>query len=906
MASTYGSGNPNCVKVDHLGGGLPVHSKSSPWKKAALAAAGAALFLGGALVMYEGWNAPFSEVSLASTGSESPMTLESATTSTDQTNLMSGQPVLLRLKYKSANLCADDGGGTKPDVTFVTGQPCNPSNPNQLFIYNSATYQFKSAKKANLCLDDGGGRALTLFRLSTCDSKSEDQRLTYDATTNMFKNPSKKGMCMGDGGTTFSGTAKFPIWYCSDKNNNQHFEVLSQATLAAEQKKVLEAVAGGANFILRIAGKEGLCASGSGTATASTSFVPAACDKTSKKQLFSYDASTKRFKAAEKAGLCLDDGGGSKAAKTNVRLSSCSTSSADQLFSYDPATMMFSQPNKAKLCLDDGSSIWLAAPRLILKECDAYSTNQHFEYVLQTEPVTAAPVVTTTSTSVETSATDSNPVINSPSVQQTESTTTPRADAETLTPTTSTVVETSAPQAATYPAAEYTSTSTQQVPSYAETTPPVPSSTETLSFPTHQETQPSSLVEPTSPISQSTTTTAMIDPAMTKPEPSQMMTPTAVEPGVTEDRQGDTLTSTSTQSAMTEPEVVSAQHGDTVTSTSTQPHTNEPDTTSTQQGDTLTSTSMQSAKTEPEIVSAQQGETVASTPAESDMTKPGITSVQQGETAASIAVKPDMTTAQTSEVASTGISAANSWHDEDISVSTAELPDQIDANVPPPDVPVAKKTDMPLANYGDRDWNLLAPSNETVSIVNADNSAAISAAEIFQYLQTLKDRADVEHEVMMYRYKRTYQCASAGLQTLAKDAVTSDEYHVLVQWMYDHCAAGATDVAPVANPSPPTDDQMKKEDVAPLVDDKDTDVKRQFMTKLDFYYEIKNHFAEKNEELVGDAAVTNLRSEETVASEKKLADCIEEASERYGYDQEGGYAAAAKDAISSVATCIAS
>ncbi|KAG6611207.1 uncharacterized protein IUM83_12714 [Phytophthora cinnamomi] len=137
-----------------------------------------------------------------------------------------------------------------------------------------------------------------------------------------------------------------------------------------------------------------------------------------------------------------------------------------------------------------------------------------------------------------------------------------------------------------------------------------------------------------------------------------------------------------------------------------------------------------------------------------------------------------------------------------------------------------------MANYRDRDWDLLAPSSDTLSIINDDNSPAISAAKIFKYLQTLKERADVEHDVMMYRYGRTFQCASEGLKTLAKDAVTDDEYHVLVQWMYDHCAAGGTEVKPALNPSGSiSDDELNGDDVATLVND--DKVNRQFMTKLD-------------------------------------------------------------------------
>ncbi|KAK1945280.1 hypothetical protein P3T76_003813 [Phytophthora citrophthora] len=241
-----------------------------------------------------------------------------------------------------------------------------------------------------------------------------------------------------------------------------------------------------------------------------------------------------------------------------------------------------------------------------------------------------------------------------------------------------------------------------------------------------------------------------------------------------------------------------------------------------------------------------------------------------------------------------GVDTGNSGKAADLDASVLQtgpdagpliLPDQVNDIVTPPNVTVVKASaaDMPLVSYGDGDWNLLAPSDETIAVVDTDNSASISAAEIFQYLQSLKNKADMEHTVAMYRYKRTYACASEGLQTLAKDAVSEDEYHVLVQWMYDHCTAGRTDVDPVVNPSPPIADDVI---VKPLQNDTSS-VTRQFMTKLEFYYEIKNHYADKDAQLVGDAAVANLRAMEHDNEEKKLTKCIETASERYGYNQDG-------------------
>lgn len=180
------------------------------------------------------------------------------------------------------------------------------------------------------------------------------------------------------------------------------------------------------------------------------------------------------------------------------------------------------------------------------------------------------------------------------------------------------------------------------------------------------------------------------------------------------------------------------------------------------------------------------------------------------------------------------------------------------------------------ANFVGKDWNLLAPSDSTLARVDKDNAPVVPVANIFQYLQSLKDRADLEHEVMMYRYKRTFECATEGLKALAEDSVTTDEYKVLVRWMYDHCAAGNTKIEmpkdlPITDIDTPWDSDAK------------TDVKRQFMTKLDFYYEIKSYFAERSEKLNGEVAAIRLRSEETKELEEKMIDCIDDASERFGF-----------------------
>ncbi|KAE9181122.1 hypothetical protein PF004_g24649 [Phytophthora fragariae] len=182
----------------------------------------------------------------------------------------------------------------------------------------------------------------------------------------------------------------------------------------------------------------------------------------------------------------------------------------------------------------------------------------------------------------------------------------------------------------------------------------------------------------------------------------------------------------------------------------------------------------------------------------------------------------------------------------------------------------------------DQDWNLLAPSENTLARVDRDNAPVVPVANIFQYLQSLKDSADLEHQAVMYRYKRTFKCATAGMQTLVKDSVTAEEFKVLVRWMYEHCAAGYTNIETPAMPSLPIS-VIDSADVAPLVNDPKTDVQRQFMTKIDFYYEIKNYFAETSEKLNGEMAAAHLRTGETKELETKMLDCIDEASERFGF-----------------------
>ncbi|KAG6960649.1 hypothetical protein JG688_00009497 [Phytophthora aleatoria] len=633
------------------------------------------------------------------------MTLENAR-STDESALLSGQEVLLRVSGKP-NLCADDGGSLKPDESAFTGQPCNLSNPNQLFIYNSKTHQFHSAKKKGLCLDDGGG---------------------------------------------WVGLA----W---------HFEVLSQATLAAEQQKVLDAVSNGAKFLLRIAGKTGMCAAGPRASIAATSLVLAACDKRNKNQIFTYDPLTKRLRSAEKLSYCLDDGG---VRNTDARLASCDSSSLDQSFVYDRATLQFTQPNKAGMCLDDGSGVWFTAPKLMLRKCDAYSANQHFENSFQHSP----------------SDHDGN---------------------------------------------DWNLGNCDRASEKAR------------------------LIPEESHNGASIVTEA--EPGLVPEEGHSELT-TRGEHGLVSEEENNVASGESERF----PE--ETQHGALV---------DIPD-------ENFVPASKHNYVTttdEPELIpeESHNGESMAIQAKSGFFPEEGLLK-SAGE--------PEFFLEATMDQKSDVESAANA-------------------------VPAITAVDTSFERFVDQDWNLLATSDKTIRRVNADQSSSISADIIFQFLQSIKDRADLEHELMMYRCKRTFGCVSAGLQTLATDSVMTDEYDVLVRWMYEHCAAGSTEIALSLLPPLPKRD-VNSGGVAPLVDDSPTDVTRHYMTKMDFYYQIKNHFTQTIEKLDGDVAGTHLRSEEKNEQQKKTVDCIEKAVARFGYRENAATETTPqlKTAISWVDSCIKS
>ncbi|KAG6611249.1 uncharacterized protein IUM83_12709 [Phytophthora cinnamomi] len=130
---------------------------------------------------------------------------------------------------------------------------------------------------------------------------------------------------------------------------------------------------------------------------------------------------------------------------------------------------------------------------------------------------------------------------------------------------------------------------------------------------------------------------------------------------------------------------------------------------------------------------------------------------------------------------------------------------------------------------------------------------------------------------------------SNSMPTLVKDLVTTEEHKLLVRWMHQHCAAGNT-----SSETPAMH--------AFIYNNAKRDVQRQFMTKLEVCYEIKNYFAETSEQLNVEVTANRLRSEEMKNLEEKMLACMDEVSDRFGF--QGNSYATMECLKSAVAWCM--
>lgn len=864
--------------------------------------------------------------------------------------LASGQEVMLRVRGK--NLCVDDGGGHKNGETKFVDQQCNPDSPNQIFNYDSMTHQFRSVTKLGMCIDDGGAwnAGGSQVHLWECDPNNQNQWFVLDEDTLMLHSTVKDNVCLDDGGGTSAGATRFVMWHCSNDNPNQHFEVLPRAVMTEMKRKRLIAAGvdddvdllrSGQQLMIRVRGKNNLCVDdGGGHSNGETKFVDMPCDPSSPNQLFTYDWKTHQFRSVNKPALCIDDGGGWSAAQTTAHLWDCDENNQNQWFILDEDNMMLRNPVKPNLCFDDGGGLSPGATKFWLWGCDANNPNQHFEFM---SPA-SMPML---------------PGLRNPNELG-------RKYLDLLQTGVQVLIRSHTSNMCLDDGGGFSSGETKFVfrpcdPNSANQA----FSYDVKSREFRSTNKPGLCLDDGGGWDIGTTTAHLwvCDPGNMNQwfqyDPATLLLHNPAKPGMCLNNEGDMIPGVSKfnlwdcyeRSPNQQFEILSRGAMQGGPDIFPPPHTIEqillpdidhgcdhnPPTPFMQRPEPVYSDVNTNKKESVNVIPTTptvstlpdqlvgnvppQDVPIVQTPVADQFSNPVVnTNVKESDkTKASTFsdISPDkLADRMDDKMQPTDVSVPVTDHLANPETSTAvnKVEDVVPVEsrsdilldhreMPSPDVPLVKKADAPLVEYSNGDWNLLAPSNDTIEIVNADKSSTISAAEIFQYLQRLKDQADMKHEVVMYRCRRTYECVSAGLQTLAKDALSADQYHVLVQWMYDHCDTGATNTAPAVNPSPPlSGDQLKSDDVAPLVDD--TSVKRQFMTKLDFYYEIKNHFAQKNAEFVGDAGVANLRSEQTLSLEKKLIDCINEASKRYN---QAGTSADLKDAISWVeTTCVAS
>ncbi|TMW56876.1 hypothetical protein Poli38472_006886 [Pythium oligandrum] len=269
-AADYGSDNPEEAAFLRSSPSLP-RPKPKKSKKYVLVAVGASLCLASANVGYH-----MATGSLSGASSMTPVAVMEDEDAPLPINLVSdqvspgygavpsvlqgGREFVLRIRGKN-NLCVDGGGGRNKAETKFLAQPCNPSNVNQMFVYDAVTHQIRSARKPNLCVDDGGANTPSGSNtvLYDCDVDNLNQRFIYDEGTQMFRNPAKSNLCLDDGDGTTAGQSRFVLYTCDNNNPNQHFEVKFRDDWEAERQKVIDAVYSGAKFMMRVSGKDNLC-----------------------------------------------------------------------------------------------------------------------------------------------------------------------------------------------------------------------------------------------------------------------------------------------------------------------------------------------------------------------------------------------------------------------------------------------------------------------------------------------------------------------------------------------------------------------------------------------------------------------------------------------------------------------
>ncbi|KAE9314608.1 hypothetical protein PF001_g8181, partial [Phytophthora fragariae] len=692
--------------------------------------------------------------------------------------LVSGQEIMLRVRGKS-DLCVDDGGGHLNGETQFGNQLCDPDSPNQVFTYNPMTHQFESTNKPGMCIDDGGGwsAAETTVHLWECDPNNPNQWFVMDEGNMMLRNPVKPNLCFDDGGAMTPGASKYWLWTCDVSNTNQHFEIVSPALmpplvqqdaevdsngpiLENSDAQYMKTIESGVKVLIRAHPKKKLCLDdGGGHSNGETKFVYKPCDPNSPNQIFSYDVSTKEFQSVNKPGLCLDDGGGWNAGDSTAHLWECDSGNENQWFVTDPDTMLLHNPAKPGLCFEDTGATEPGKSNFVMWYCNLGSPNQQFEVVPQWEllgtttdvgppplpviedglwstvdngndvlppppisDILPPVVVDDTGAVVEPTSpnVDDGGVVspNGAALPNDDNVILPQVDSIGFGPSGDQGVM--KPLGNQNPDSEYTGTSQGLIIEDGGIVVVPPANDQVTSVQSTATTFDDDIVA----VSEALGPVTGFNTAVPSPVDGDRYTPTTID--------GGNVASSEPLGPVTgfNPAVPSLVDSDSVQPTDAtprwEPSSNQnpiSENTGTSPGPIIEDGGIVVIPpVNDPIVSVQSTATVI---AGWEDTLAGSFGPARGVD--SDTVSPDISLAPASDTRTLPKNP-----DQVGPTGPAVLPVQQDANLPIPNVPVIMKADMPLANFGDRDWNLLAPSNDTLSAINPDNSAIISAAKIFK------------------------------------------------------------------------------------------------------------------------------------------------------------------------------
>ncbi|TMW56875.1 hypothetical protein Poli38472_006885 [Pythium oligandrum] len=816
----------------------------------------------------------------------------------------------INYQFRSArqpNMCLDDGGGNG-EVQFRLWE-CDPSNDNQQFIYEdesqlirnpakdlrcmdagdgshytlqacegrsmqqqrfvllwrseipsviedpSATWKLEHPMllsgeefmmripgKDNLCVDDGGGvaSAQTQFHLWTCDPNNLNQVFRYDPATFTIRSSTKANLCVDDGGGLSAGQTLFHLYECNPSNNNQKF------------------VYDWASQMFRNPTKANMCMDdGGGVSSGQTKFQLWDCDVSNGNQHFEImprilpppithvDPAAPVYHVpaflmggeevlifmTEKPGMCVDDGGGSTNGQTKFLDQKCNKENNNQIFFYDAINYQFRSARKPNMCLDDGGGMTAGETQFHLWECHPDNINQRFVYEEATQHLRNP----TKGLCMDDGGSQHYTLQPCSGTFNQRFTMMWRSEMNDIRPI--------------------------DIPVWPVEHPVLLSSEE---FMMRVPGKDNLCVDDGGGVA-----SAQTQFHLWTCDPNNLNQVFRYDPA--------TFTIRSSTKAN-----LCVDDGGGLSAGQTMFHLYECDPSNNNQKFVYDWASQMFRNPTKANMCMDDGGGVSSGQTKFQLWD---CDVSNGNQHFELIRRPMPDTPVIPTETPTVEPTIGPTIEPTVEPPVAPtIEPTIEPTVEPTIEPTVLPTFKPSEEITEGDWNLLAPSHNTLPSVNADGSVEVTAQEIFDFLLGIKDKAEIKYQSTMYKYRRTMKCVTDGLQTLAKTSVTLDEYHELVMWMYEHCNPDGPNPQP---PPPPTSVPVvtsgsgsKSHD--PLNPGSSSPPERMYMTKLEFYYKIKEYFMKEEDMMLAGAEAERLHSEMAVAQQKKLIACIEEASNRYG------------------------